>query len=149
MADSFKELTKKLDKCRKIARHNIKKALVYIKNYESGNKEFFEEFIKREQKNYYSEDYLLRQIHNASLFLIEDSERVLAEVIGFAKILPEGRVSDYLEQYPFMVGVWMGDIYGDGGTEGLSRLIEDLEKTSKFFETDEVFFNFVRKKYLY
>jgi hypothetical protein len=149
MVESLKELTKKLDKCRKIARHNIKKALVYIKNYEVGNIEFFNEFIEAEQKKYYSSDYLMKQLHRASLFLIEDSEKVLDEIIGFTNILPEGRVPDYLEKYPFMVGVWTGDVYGDGGTEGLSRLIEDLEKTSKYLETDEVFFNFVRKKYLY
>lgn len=150
MVDTFKDLNKKLNKCKTLSRDIIKKALVYINYIENDDREFLEDFLEKETYGYFSEDYIVKRFERASYDIVEDAEKVLKEIDGFIKIIISNEdILDYENKYPFMVRIWTGDTYGKGGAEGISMLIKDLEDTIKHLESDEDFFNFVRKKYLY
>lgn len=82
-----------------------------------------------------------RLIHDAETFLKErESEQILDDL--------EDNYPEYSEAYPFVSGVWSGDIFDRSEIKGFETLKKELTNSFAILKDESLFIDFLRKNYL-
>lgn len=82
-----------------------------------------------------------RLIHDAECFLKDkDSFEILDEL--------QENYPEYSETYPFVAGIWSGDIYDQSQINGFYAFKKELNESFKILNEEKLFLDFLRKNYL-
>lgn len=82
-----------------------------------------------------------RLINDAESFLKDkDSLEILDDL--------EDNYPEYAETYPFVVGIWSGDIYDQCEIKGFYAFKKELDDMFTILNDEKLFLNFLRKNYL-
>jgi len=133
--NNLNEMTKVINKIVDISNKNIKKALPLMKELENIDSDMVEEFM--ESVDEIGKQMALELLQDTVLGLVRDSETVIKEINNFSGSVIQGEeaLEEGEEEYPFLMQVWCGDIYGKEKVDGLRELCQDLkEQQSKLNE---------------
>lgn len=125
----FKNLSKVLASCEKVARQILSKALQTMKDLREDSEivdDFLDDLLAKNASEISRSD-ALNILQNCSLDWVTDAEKVVNEMPNFV-IEEDSKYSvnaDH-ETCPFLSEVWNGDAYDMSEIEGLQALLSDL-----------------------
>lgn len=144
MTDSEKLLKKCLD----ISFETIKIASTVLKDISNKHSDFHKEMIKLYPYIPYEQ---MKKISYKCFNNIEENAEKTYKEKEFATYIAE--IEDYdldelVTDFPFLVSVWSGDVYGESEAEGLTILLSELKKNHEILSDQKKFIDFMRQKYL-
>lgn len=136
--EKLTKLSRNLEKCKILSKKIIQSILPFMRDLSDEN-----EFIKSFEDEYpeKKEEELEELVKKVLLEMVDNPEKILKEIDGFSKtLLEDGKnILNYHEEYPFLLSVWCGDVYGEDENAGLSLLVDDLKQTFENVEDEESF----------
>jgi len=131
-------LTNILNTVEKYSRDILSKSIPIMKELEDPDNDLVEEIM--ESVKDVTKQKVLKTLQNICLDLIEDSEKVVSEIESFSDSVVQGEeaIDEGEDEYPFMMEVWCGDIYGQEKLSGLKELALDLKEQLAEVDEDKI-----------
>ena len=124
----LKKLNSVLEEIDKTSRKILKRALPIMKELEDIDSYLVDDYLDKTGGD--NREEALERLQNISLQLISDSEIVQKEIVNFSESVIQGEegLENQSDQFPFLLEVWCGDMYGESDIDGLRLLSNDLKR---------------------
>lgn len=136
--ERLNQLTSTLNVIRQLSNEIITTALPIMKELEETDNDLLDEFL--EEVDDFTPEDALALLQNTSLGLVSDAETIKKEIENFSDAVIQGEdaITEGEKEYPFLLQVWYGDMYGDTGITGLQSLVNDLRKQLADVDEDRI-----------
>jgi hypothetical protein len=143
--ERLNKLTETLNVLRHLSHQIISTALPIMKELENPNSELVNEFM--DERPGIDRNTATTILQTVSLELVNDAKVVNEEIESFSAsvIYGEDGISEGEDEYPFLIQVWYGDMYGDSEINGLQALVIDLQSQLSKIDEDVILKNALSK----
>lgn len=133
--EQLNRLTTTLNVLRQLSQNIISKTLPIMKELENPDNDLVDEFLQ--ENGGFDRPTAAQILQNISLELIADAQTINREIESFSDAVIHGEdgIAEGENDYPFLLEVWYGDMYGETGVKGLQALVSDLRE--QFSKIDE------------
>jgi len=137
--EKLNHLVRTLNAVKNLTSQILGKAVPILETLGSKDETLLDEFL--DENDGIDRETAASVLQTISLGLVKDAETIIQEMEKFSDVVIQGEdaLSENQDDYPFLMQVWCGDMYGEMGTEGFQHLIRDLREQLANVDEDKIF----------